>query len=79
MMQVCRFPGCLLIVSFQGVRLHVKGKGKVFPVHAMKAYRGSTGIAPPIRNPYVRDWLTSRSLSARESTPEQKGSGHFGD
>jgi hypothetical protein len=27
-----------------------KGKGKVFPVHTMKAYRGSRGIAPLMPN-----------------------------
>jgi hypothetical protein len=27
---------------------HLKGKGEVFPVHAMKAYTGRGGIAPLI-------------------------------
>jgi hypothetical protein len=30
--------------------MHLKGKGEVFPVHAMRAYRGSRGIAPLILN-----------------------------
>jgi hypothetical protein len=29
-------------------------KGKVVPVHAMKAYRERKGIAPPIFNPCCR-------------------------
>jgi hypothetical protein len=30
--------------------MHLKGKGEVFPVHAMKAYRGRRGIAPLLLN-----------------------------
>ena len=33
-----------------------KGKGKFFPLHAVKVYRGSGGIAPP--------FLTSEQIEA---------------
>jgi hypothetical protein len=49
-----------------------KGKGKVFPVHAVKAYRGSGGIAPPILNLRTNggQWwsLCLVSLAAGKST-----------
>jgi hypothetical protein len=38
---------CLSFLMF--VLLWVK-KGEVIPVHAMKAYSGSGGVAPPILN-----------------------------
>jgi hypothetical protein len=31
-----------------------KSKGKIFPVHALKASRGSRGMAPLILNPNAR-------------------------
>jgi hypothetical protein len=57
----------------------VKVKGKVFPVHAMRVYRGSRGIAPTILNLGTRwRWVvnfTPRPLYSWERTPvpiEQK-------
>jgi hypothetical protein len=39
-------------------------KVKVVPVHAMKAYRGSTGIAPPIpMAARSKAWVCGRSLA----------------
>lgn len=37
-----------------------QGKGKVFPVHTMMAYRGNRGIFPPILNLGINggEWLT---------------------
>jgi len=37
-----------IVISLQEVVIHVKGK--VVPVHTMKAYWRSTGITPLIRN-----------------------------
>jgi hypothetical protein len=36
--------------EFQTSTYTQEGEGKVFPVHAMKAFMGSTGIAPLILN-----------------------------
>jgi hypothetical protein len=50
-------PGIGMNVLFQfqfWVSVVCKSKGKVCPVHAMKAYSGSRGIAPLIRNLGVR-------------------------
>ena len=50
-----------------------KGKGKVVPLHAKQAQRGSRGIAPPILDPgSKRMWVvsaTTRPLCPRERDP----------
>jgi len=50
-----------------------RGKGKSFPVHVMKAYRGRRGISPLILNLSARwKWMfkfTSRPLYFRQRTP----------
>ena len=71
----CGFSNHVLLTTAgtpTGVYSHASlSKVKCFPVHAMKAYRGSGGIAPLILNLGTgwRGWLTSSCGRPRDKTP----------
>jgi hypothetical protein len=69
-------------IDFKG---NGKGKGKFFPVHTVKAYRGSGGVLPPFLNCGLYGLATlaaGRSIQFlfnRRLDMPQSWFGHFGE
>jgi hypothetical protein len=55
-----------------------EAEGKLFPVHTVKAYRGSRGLFPLILNHSAR-WRFVVSFTSRSFNPEKTGGDDFID
>lgn len=52
-------PTCIALAIFRVGKSRGKGKVRALPVHTMRAYRGSTGMALPIFNHGTSRWVIS--------------------